>query len=180
MKNKELNMGFQKYLNNALELTWFCQNGKLLDKDDNNHDDHAFVIYDCDEAQRLSCDNEKDGWIGLTEDEYVKLDFNCPRWFSTKVDDILVKPLRAKSNDSELAARIPNLWEDVSAVLRYCLANRNATHPSLLFDRIERAYLDGGWPCGWKGKYPDGQLIVFSRKPVDQNCKLNPGFSPRE
>ncbi|MDR3158826.1 MAG: hypothetical protein LBU11_07410 [Zoogloeaceae bacterium] len=157
-------MGFQEYLNNAPKLTWFCQNGKLLDGHYDGHDDHVFVTHDSDEAEQLSCDNEKEGWIGLTEDEYIKLGFNCPHWFYLKVDNVLIDPLREKTDDIELVKMIPNLWDDVSTVIRYCLSNRNSAHPRQFFDMIERAYLSGGWPCGLKGKYPGGKLVVFSRK----------------
>lgn len=30
-----------------------------------------------------------------------------------------------------------------------------------LGDLLLRAYAAGGWPCGWKGKYPKGHLFVY-------------------
>ncbi|OMG71366.1 hypothetical protein BW685_21490 [Burkholderia ubonensis] len=31
-----------------------------------------------------------------------------------------------------------------------------------IWDRVLRVYLDGGFPCGWDGRYPDGRLVVYS------------------
>ncbi|VWB80768.1 hypothetical protein BLA13014_03714 [Burkholderia aenigmatica] len=31
-----------------------------------------------------------------------------------------------------------------------------------IWDSILRAYLDGGFPCGWDGRHPAGRLVVFS------------------
>jgi hypothetical protein len=146
------------------------KHGKGVDMSISNYlgnNDQLIVIYDPEEAKRLAGDdeNELDGyeyWPRLTEDEYVKLDFHCPHWLYSKVDDVLVSPSRIEAANEKLEYTIPFIWDDISAVIRYCLANRNSLHPRPFFDMVEQAYLDGGWPCGWQGKYPEGKLVVFT------------------
>lgn len=35
---------------------------------------------------------------------------------------------------------------------------------SLFIEKVKQAYLNNGFPCGWKGSYPNGKLIVFSNE----------------
>ncbi|MEL6272781.1 MAG: hypothetical protein AAFU54_14635 [Chloroflexota bacterium] len=34
-------------------------------------------------------------------------------------------------------------------------------HTSSFYEQLHKWYLAGHFPCGWKGKYPSGSLIVF-------------------
>ncbi|MGY0694933.1 hypothetical protein ACW2QC_19560 [Virgibacillus sp. FSP13] len=29
------------------------------------------------------------------------------------------------------------------------------------YERVFKVYKEGGWPCGWKGTYPNGEMIAF-------------------
>lgn len=29
------------------------------------------------------------------------------------------------------------------------------------YEKIFEVYKQGGWPCGWKGTYPIGEIIVY-------------------
>ena len=40
------------------------------------------------------------------------------------------------------------------------------------FEMLFKVFQSGGYPCGWKGKYPEGKLIVFYPK-KDKIKKLN-------
>lgn len=67
--------------------------------------------------------------------------------------------------------RIPELYEsivdDVVADLSNCAYSRAVFGAGdRLFDRIWDAYRQGGWPCGWIGAYPEGELVVF--RPPDR------------
>jgi hypothetical protein len=159
-------MKFEDYLAKAPKLVEFIRNGKLLDSIYRANDDRVMVIYSPQEAYRLMCDDETDDyecWRGLTEVEYTTLQFEFPcRWYSRQ--EALVSPIKERFNDKELESEIPNLWDDFDALMRYCISNKNLNNPSELFNMIELAYINGGIPCGWKGKYPDGKLVVFSRK----------------
>ncbi|WP_431821231.1 hypothetical protein [Burkholderia sp. F1] len=44
-------------------------------------------------------------------------------------------------------------------ILFQCYANE---YFPAVWEKILGAYLDGGFPCGWNGRYPDGKLVVFS------------------
>jgi hypothetical protein len=84
------------------------------------------------------------------------------------VENALMPSLMENTGEDSLIRALTQampFWDEVSDIMRYCVANRNAPCPCPLFDLIEQAYMDGGWPCGWKGKYPEGKLAVFSRKP---------------
>lgn len=49
---------------------------------------------------------------------------------------------------------------DITMILK-CYANG---YFSPLWNEIMNIYLDGGFPCGWEGEYPQGQLVVFSNQ----------------
>ena len=54
--------------------------------------------------------------------------------------------------------------EDIANDMHVLALNRCACGVIDSFDeRLFSIYKAGGYPCGWKGKYPDGQLVVFSR-----------------
>jgi hypothetical protein len=42
----------------------------------------------------------------------------------------------------------------------YCRSVNGVTNG--LLEKIYQAYLNGGWPCGWRGNFPKGELIVYS------------------
>lgn len=35
---------------------------------------------------------------------------------------------------------------------------------SVFIELVKQTYLNNGFPCGWIGNYPNGQLVVFSNK----------------
>ncbi|MDO4229990.1 MAG: nuclear transport factor 2 family protein [Capnocytophaga sp.] len=53
---------------------------------------------------------------------------------------------------------------DVQADLENCYLNikHKANHP--LWNMLYKAYKNGVFPCGWKGKFPKGKLVVFHPK----------------
>lgn len=43
------------------------------------------------------------------------------------------------------------------------MMNRSVLGPNdLIYERLWQYYLASGYPCGWRGTYPDGELVVFS------------------
>lgn len=44
-------------------------------------------------------------------------------------------------------------------ILLNCYANQ---HFPAIWQRILNVYLEDGFPCGWNGRYPVGELVVFS------------------
>ena len=50
------------------------------------------------------------------------------------------------------------MMRDMKIILN-CYSNEY--FPSLWQDILE-VYLNNGFPCGWNGRYPEGQMVVFS------------------
>lgn len=55
------------------------------------------------------------------------------------------------------------IMDEVSSDLYHCAYKRavlgDAPH---FFETLYQCYIAGGWPCGWKGEYPAGTLVVYS------------------
>ena len=158
-------MNYQEILENAPEIAEFCKQKRLLDGPYQGNSSQVLVIHDSNEAL-LTCGTDRgDGyefWSELCEREYAKLEFSSPHWLPGKIDQFLVGPLRQRTNDENLTLKIPIIWDAVQQDIWFCMASKSASKPSPLFAMIEDAYLLAGWPCGWKGNFPEGQLVVFS------------------
>ena len=159
-------MGHREFFDNSPELVNFCERGRLLGEPYRGDITKAAVIHDANEAL-VTSGTERDGgyefWPDLCEREYAKLGFDCPHWLPGKIDKFLIGPFRQRTDDERLVLEIPIIWDAVQQDIWFCMASRNSKNPGRLFDLIEEAYLASGWPCGWKGRFPHGQLVVFSR-----------------
>ena len=51
--------------------------------------------------------------------------------------------------------------EDFLAIFIYAMATVDSGEVIRLYEDMFLAYQSGSWPCGWYGKYPEGQLVVF-------------------
>lgn len=52
--------------------------------------------------------------------------------------------------------------EEVEGDLTMCALNRLVNGKTdNFYERIFDIYKQGGWPCGWKGAYPNGKIIVY-------------------
>ncbi|MFF2094569.1 hypothetical protein [Paenibacillus sp. NPDC058174] len=49
-------------------------------------------------------------------------------------------------------------WDVVSAIMEY---NYKAEKEPIFFLELLKVYESGNFPCGWKGSWPDGKLIVY-------------------
>jgi hypothetical protein len=63
-----------------------------------------------------------------------------------------------KWNLSEACLIQELMYRDIE-ILLHCYANNH--FPPIWQDILE-VYLNDGFPCGWHGRYPDGELVVFS------------------
>lgn len=55
-----------------------------------------------------------------------------------------------------------DIHEEVEGDLTMCALNRLVNGKTdNFYERIFDIYKQGGWPCGWKDTYPDGEMIVF-------------------
>lgn len=51
------------------------------------------------------------------------------------------------------------IFEDFRMIVQK-RAFRKEPHPWA--EGMHRIYMAGGWPCGWEGRYPDGNLLIFT------------------
>jgi hypothetical protein len=63
-----------------------------------------------------------------------------------------------------LEAAFPTLREEVDTMGMWCIRNEIYGRPSNFFSRVWGVYEQGGLPCGWLGKYPEGALIALDPK----------------
>lgn len=62
-----------------------------------------------------------------------------------------------------LHGQLADLLDDVASDLYYIAWKRAVLGTETeFFETVFEAYKAGGWPCGWRGSYPTGSLIVFS------------------
>ncbi|WP_199065711.1 hypothetical protein [Chitinimonas sp. BJB300] len=55
-----------------------------------------------------------------------------------------------------------DLLDDIVSDIQSCLYSRAVFgKENFFFEQILFVYLNGGWPCGWKGNWPDGKLIGY-------------------
>lgn len=74
-----------------------------------------------------------------------------------------VSPDFFKTLKTRLSTTYRNILDEVDSDMRGILVNRAINGlTDNLFEKIFQFYKDGGWPCGWKGDYPQGKMIVFS------------------
>jgi hypothetical protein len=58
---------------------------------------------------------------------------------------------------------LAELLEDVAGDLDNCVCARllNGAGESGFFEQLWNVYRQGGWPCGWEGAYPGGNLVLY-------------------
>jgi hypothetical protein len=65
----------------------------------------------------------------------------------------------------EMLRLVGALRDEMTADLEACFKNEAWGFPSKFYEDLLDAYLSGGWPCGWLGKYPEGKMIVLDPNP---------------
>src|SRR5439155_26752832 len=53
------------------------------------------------------------------------------------------------------------ILDDVSSDFRGCLYSRAFQGAGAFFESVFQVYKAGCWPCGWKGMYPEGEIVAF-------------------
>jgi hypothetical protein len=167
---------FEELMNLAPDIVDFCRDGKILNAEFVDYGSNIIspfeIVINLADAIRYfgdkSADIEEDfpgyeHFSGLQEREFLRLKIETPHWFSNKVDQLLLKDLNKQLIDSGLGTDIPFLFDGISTTIEFGLCNRIAEQPSKLFTLMLEAFYRGGWPCGWKGRFPDGKLLVFVR-----------------
>lgn len=114
----------------------------------------------------------EESWTDFREDRVVNLDEEIYKYnnykeinkaiFNSRICDIT--DIYPKFNDKYLE-QLDNVSNEIEADLYYCLMSRLIMGKNnYFFEEMLKAYVSGGWPCGWKGNYPNGNLIVYYPK----------------
>lgn len=107
----------------------------------------------------------------------------------TDLNELMMSSVRAQGYRSFgfdlISKELPKLGDEFGAILKrrlgrgpydeiidelasdlYHVAYKRAVlgNESHFFETLYKCYLDGGWPCGWKGEHPAGRLLVYSPK----------------
>ncbi|MDG5471417.1 cytoplasmic protein [Jeotgalibacillus sp. ET6] len=69
---------------------------------------------------------------------------------------------RVNYSDDFLPFDYIDINEEVEGDLTMCALNRLVNGKTENFhEKLFQVYKQGAWPCGWKGKYPAGKIIVY-------------------
>jgi hypothetical protein len=121
-----------------------------------------------DFAQNQSEDNFED-WQSLLERELSGFEVEYPGHISKKITKKLGEGLYQKdfSGADLKLSPVPgisllfNNMEGDMERLFYCYLNGRLPP---LWEQILDVYVHNGYPCGWNGRYPEGELVVFSNE----------------
>lgn len=100
-------------------------------------------------------------WLDLRESNSFILNLSTKEdnnFWESRVIPAIEKKLDSLHLDEELK---DDLFNDVDSDLFNCYLNNKYKKNHPLWNIIWEAYSHGGWPCGWEGKYPEGQIIIF-------------------
>jgi hypothetical protein len=111
-------------------------------------------------------------WTGLRETNYAEVLPSRDRLVADKkqkakldqisdqADDEIFAIIKSQAQKRGLDAKVADaISTDFYEILKKRVF-RAKPHPWA--ERMFRIYAEGGWPCGWHGKYPEGKLIVFT------------------
>jgi hypothetical protein len=91
--------------------------------------------------------------------------------YENGVDELVDKQIAAALEDvasiveRQLDARHRELLDDIVADLKGCIYSRlfqGISNP--FFEEILTIYRSGGWPCGWDGDWPEGNLLTYRQE----------------
>lgn len=149
------------------EVIEYIQKRRLFDRDDIKLHDIE-MIHDFDKAQELAWSQDLDVtqivWDDMKSDESAKLlegTYN-PNMESKK--DMLYEVFSDNYNYYQEFISIDhiNILEEVERDLEMCALNRLVNGKvDNFYEKVFKVYKMGGWPCGWKGEYPEGKMIVY-------------------
>jgi hypothetical protein len=140
-----------------LRLTY---NKNLLEQD-------YTINHDYDEAQELAWSQDLDEvdtvWEDVKSSEsgeiLGKLYEENVNYFEKTLREILNT---SKNYPEEFLLDYIDIFEEVSGDLHQCALNRLVNGKAdNFFERVFQVYKQGGWPCGWDGKYPGGRMIIY-------------------
>lgn len=151
------------------EVLDFVDSGMLL-KPSGQFASESEVITDLEVAKKYAWDEvygeEEFTWADLRSEkmsEVWEVIYSDDEKYS-KVDSKLSGILDEISYviRSRLDQSHKELLDDIVSDIKGCLFSRAVQgKDNEFFENILSIYLKGGWPCGWKGKWPIGDVLIY-------------------
>ena len=160
-------MKYGQYSDLVEEVFDFMNNGSLISVTTQKIT-NAIVIHDIKKAQEYAWSQELDDrlpWVDLRERESGKL---LGKSYTSEELKVIRGNIKNAARNSEkgiekrLKGEYEDLFDDITADLCNCAINR-AFNGNIdnLFEKMFQIYKIGGWPCGWQGEYPSGEIIAY-------------------
>jgi len=159
---------FGNYQELVEEVLKFAQYGQFFSPDF-DHPQGVYEISDFEEARKRAWEEtygeEEYLWTDIRELQmrevrrlsYSISDFDHVREkLSALLGKLTLYVARGVTGDYS------DVVDDIIADLYNCAFSRavSGTRNSF-FEKIYEVYKKGGWPCGWKGEYPAGLMVVY-------------------
>ncbi|MCR6476084.1 hypothetical protein NU688_07945 [Variovorax sp. ZS18.2.2] len=121
---------------------------------------NAIVVTDL--ATDFSCSSagseEFEDWQALLDQE-SRGAYSLPKNTERKILDLISSGLSVDKNYSSAPEQLLNNME--GDIYRLLCCHASGELPAL-WKKVERVYLENGIPCGWRGAYPEGRIVVYS------------------
>ncbi len=149
------------------EVMEFIRNSKMFNN--KNFNDEIFkVIKDFNKAQNLAWSQDSSEvdtvWEYVKSQEAESIVEKVYNLNLVSQQDELYNFFSDNENYSNdfLPFDYIDINEEVEGDLTMCALNRLVNGKTdNFYEKIFEVYKQGGWPCGWKGRYPIGDMIVY-------------------
>ena len=149
------------------EVMEFIRNSKMFNN--KNFNDEIFkVIKDFNKAQNLAWSQDSSEvdtvWEYVKSQEAESIVEQVYNLNLVSQQDELYNFFSDNENYSNdfLPFDYIDINEEVEGDLTMCALNRLVNGKTdNFYEKIFEVYKQGGWPCGWKGRYPIGDMIVY-------------------
>lgn len=140
---------------------------------EDEYNDEFKIIHDFERANFYAFEEnygEEGNWTDLKEgiwaevysikcdiENYIELDV------SERINNVCYSPVpEYTDNEAE------EVYNEIDGDFTECLISRLLMGKNNKFlEDMFKAYLTGGWPCGWEGNFPEGRMIVYYPKKDD-------------
>ncbi|MFJ8526922.1 cytoplasmic protein [Bacillus sp. NPDC094106] len=126
------------------------------------------VIHDFNIAQELAWSQDLDMvqivWDDIKSEESANVLEGTYNPSMETQKDMLYEVFSNVQNYSQdfISISYIDIFEEVERDFEMCALNRLVNGKTdNFYERIFNVYKLGGWPCGWKGEYPKGKMIVY-------------------
>jgi hypothetical protein len=118
------------------------------------------IIFDISEAAERSTDDSGE----LFQDWQELLESVTPAWpdMPREIERRIIELLDQLTNKLCLIALNDTLINNMQGDIARLLHCHGCGDVHDLWKAVQQVYLDGGMPCGWEGRYPEGRMVVFS------------------